>query len=68
MDNNWRTDPPTEPGWYWVKEKGKPLPVIVELWKIGDWMQSTDFLSVRDDRFDCWLGPLEVPQPAEIDR
>lgn len=52
----WETEPPTEPGWYWVKE-------IIN----GEVARSVKWFtySPNDSKITHWLGPLPEPELPE---
>jgi hypothetical protein len=59
----WTTDPPTEPGWYWVYF-GIPGGRIVQYFKTldGDVRSGN---KDTDKHVKYWLGPLPVPEPPQ---
>lgn len=66
----WRTVPPTEPGWYWLAWKDCEAPVIRQIVDFGMFLS----VSVNDGfetyvpltqyaaRVTYWLGPLPAPE------
>jgi hypothetical protein len=65
----WTTTPPTEPGWYWVRNiKGKIW--CDEVFKkdgVMCWWSEDEntFNSIILDYFTHWLGPLPPPEPPK---
>lgn len=70
---NWTTEPPSEPGWYWMKSK-KIQPEVVNIMRFWDRLLSvgrayndereplSDFISCR--RGVQWAGPIPEPEDA----
>lgn len=74
MDLQWTTEPPTEEGWYWVKNKYTGAhdiePVyLVKVTHIENqvvWSIEINGGSGEDfSYFSHWLGPLPVPEPPQ---
>lgn len=64
-DYNWRTDPPTEPGWYWTAN-GNAYVEVVEVRKSR---RSNHLVVISYSEevpvtqgYSRWLGPLPVPE------
>jgi hypothetical protein len=60
-DPKWSPTPPTQDGWYWLKEHEFGISVVLvlekEVWFVNqDWSESFDKLK------PClWYGPIEAP-------
>jgi hypothetical protein len=68
-DLQWTTTPPTEEGWYWVRNvKGKIW--CEEVFKkdgVMCWWSEDEntFNSIILDYITHWLGPLPIPEPPQ---
>ena len=71
----WTTQPPTTPGWYWVKEIhtedgsiNSPIVLNVVISPGGDslgfWLAMTFYL-ISEAGSPKWAGPLPLPEEAE---
>lgn len=65
----WTTEKPTEPGWYWMREIGKPqFPPIIRQVKraaplgvlvLVTWSSSC---VISEIDYAEWAGPIELPE------
>ena len=59
----WTTEPPTEPGFYWVKEYRDSVPNIVLTYDTGE-----ESLKCEDGQYVLlmdtakWAGPIQEPE------
>jgi hypothetical protein len=65
---DWKTTPPTEPGWYWAtdyanKNTGWKEIVRVEAEDGEFFVRTKDGAENNIESFEYWLGPLTVPDP-----
>lgn len=58
----WRSEPPTEPGWYWCRRKSdKHLLSTVEVYQEGDALMVRTLYPMDLTAFE-WAGPLIKPR------
>jgi len=76
----WSTAKPTEPGWYWWRnrdlstELGKPQICLVEEWQSGEYWEGEYIVyyfdmeryKISEMRGSQWAGP--IPRPKEMER
>jgi hypothetical protein len=64
-DLEWTTEPPTQEGWYWAKDKSfndPPSVVYVSIREGIEYVTSADWKEAKSfERFRAWMGPLPVP-------
>jgi len=60
----WTTTPPTDPGWYWAKNKYERVSIVrldfihgPVVWSVGE-----DGYNLPE-QFTHWIGPLPIPEP-----
>jgi len=66
----WTKEPPTKPGWYWVKGKYDRWPIEISRNRNGDLSVNCnegdysipEYKSMR--RIELWSGP--IPEPEEV--
>jgi hypothetical protein len=61
--DGWTTDPPTEPGWYWVKHVAHNEITMTQVCELTD-----DYLTTENGPlyvFSHFLGPLPQPEPPK---
>jgi hypothetical protein len=65
--DGWTTEPPTEPGWYWVKHKRHTDVFMVSVAHDDDKVLTvySDGYPVPADNLTHWLGPLPPPEPPK---
>lgn len=66
----WTKEPPTKPGWYWVRIDGE-----IETVRVGQnpdrsffvYINGSEYVRSLQD-FDSWAGPVEAPRSPEGER
>ena len=58
-DTIWSDEPPTEPGWYWVRYKaiGEVSPTLLLARDWNPWLARCDLRSVSDMQTNFQFGP-----------
>lgn len=73
----WSTEPPTEPGWYWVRTNLTAIfgPLLGEVYESAtglrvkgqccacEWRGTPLVSEVVEDGDVAWSGPIEEPKP-----
>lgn len=66
----WRSEPPIEPGWYWLKQDGYDVEPV-EFTHGGYVLFSGRLTRFRPSDLNAsarWFGPIEAPKPPAVQR